>query len=273
MSYTTIMVYVDADGAPERRVRLGASLVDKFNATLIGISATAFRPPMMVEGVAMQGITEAEIKQASAKLASQGTWFRSIAGANHRKLEWRPVFDFPATALAREARSADLIVMGRAAGPGDAYSSLDPGGAILGLGRPTLVVPDEVGSLLADNMVIGWKDTPEARRAVNDCLPFLHQARRVTLVEICQAGDEEEAQARIDDVARYLTRHRIQSSRRVILHQHGSGAVQLVQLAQDERADLLVTGAYGHSRLGEWIFGGVTHDLLATSPICCLMSH
>jgi nucleotide-binding universal stress UspA family protein len=47
----------------------------------------------------------------------------------------------------------------------------------------------------------------------------------------------------------------------------------LIQLAQDEHADLLVTGAYGHSRLGEWIFGGVTRDLLATSPICCLMSH
>jgi nucleotide-binding universal stress UspA family protein len=95
----------------------------------------------------------------------------------------------------------------------------------------------------------------------------------VTIVEICQAGDEEAAQARIDDVSRYLTRHRIQSGHRVILHQHGSGAAQLIQLAKDERADLLVTGAYGHSRLGEWIFGGVTHDLLATSPICCLMSH
>jgi nucleotide-binding universal stress UspA family protein len=44
-------------------------------------------------------------------------------------------------------------------------------------------------------------------------------------------------------------------------------------MAQDDGADLLVTGAYGHTRLGEWIFGGVTRELLTTSPICCLMSH
>jgi nucleotide-binding universal stress UspA family protein len=81
------------------------------------------------------------------------------------------------------------------------------------------------------------------------------------------------AQEHIDDVARYLTRHRISGGPRVIIHQEGSGAAQLVRLAQDEGADLIVAGAYGHSRLGEWMFGGMTRDLLATSPICCLMSH
>jgi nucleotide-binding universal stress UspA family protein len=57
------------------------------------------------------------------------------------------------------------------------------------------------------------------------------------------------------------------------MEQRGSGAEQLIDIAQEERADLLVTGAYGHSRLGEWMFGGVTRELLGTSPICCLMSH
>jgi nucleotide-binding universal stress UspA family protein len=58
-----------------------------------------------------------------------------------------------------------------------------------------------------------------------------------------------------------------------MLEQKGSGAEQLIRIAQEERADLLVTGAYGRSRLGEWIFGGMTRELLAASPICCLMSH
>jgi nucleotide-binding universal stress UspA family protein len=53
----------------------------------------------------------------------------------------------------------------------------------------------------------------------------------------------------------------------------GTGCGRLIRLAQDEGADLIVAGAYGHSRLGEWMFGGMTRDLLATSPICCLMSH
>jgi nucleotide-binding universal stress UspA family protein len=267
------MVYVEADGEPAHRVGLCAGLADKLNATLIGIAAAAFRSPMVVEAVGLPGAADAEIKATSEKLAGKGKWFREIAGAYHRKLEWRPVFDFPATALAQEARSADLVAIGRTAGPGDPYRSLDPGDVLLCVGRPTLVVPDEAASLLAENIVIGWKDTREARRVVQDSLPFLHDAKRVTIVEICQAGDETATQTRIDDVARYLARHRIKTSLRVILHQHGSGAAQLIQLARDEGADLLATGAYGHSRLGEWIFGGVTHDLMAGSPICCLMSH
>ena len=125
----------------------------------------------------------------------------------------------------------------------------------------------------ADHIVIGWKDTREARRAVQDAHPFLHEATRVTIVEICELGEERAAQERTADVSRYLTRHRICGGPRIILHREGTGAPQLIRLAQDEGADLLVTGAYGHSRLGEWIFGGMTRDLLDTSPICCLMSH
>jgi nucleotide-binding universal stress UspA family protein len=273
MSYSAIMTYIDADGAPEQRILLSAGLADKFKATLIGISAVAFRPPMMVEGVAIEGTTEAEIKEASAKLAGKGNWFRKIAG-DGRKLEWRPVFDFPADALAREARSADLVVIGRTPGPGDPYSSLDPGGVLLRLGRPALVVPDGVSSLRAEHIVIGWKDTREARRAVQDSLPFLHEALSVTITEVCEAGgDEQAARGRVEDIVGYLGRHRI-NSRAVVIHPQGqTAASRLIQFVQNQGADLLVIGAYGHSRLGEWVFGGMTRDLLATSSVCCLMSH
>ena len=188
MSYAVLMAYVDADGMPEKRVHLAASLADKFNATLIGLSALG--PPLLGKGVVFQEVTESDIKEMRALLAAKGNWFRSIAGDDHRRLEWRPILDFPTDALARAARSADLIVIGHTIGAGDAYRSLDPGGSLLTIGRPT-----------------------------------------------------------------------------------GSGAAQLIKLAQDDGADLLVTGAYGRSRLGEWIFGGMTRDLLATNSICCLMSH
>jgi hypothetical protein len=184
MSYAAVMVYVDADGAPERRVRLAAGLADKFNATLIGLSALSIRPPIVADAVLVQDVTQADIKQMRAKLADRGGWFRGIAGADHRKLDWRAVLDFPDEALASEARSADLVVIGQTRGPGDAYSALDPGGAVLKTGRPTLVVPDGIGALRADHVVIGWKESREARRAVRDALPFLHEASRVTVVEI-----------------------------------------------------------------------------------------
>jgi hypothetical protein len=89
------MVYVDADGAPERRVRLYAGLA--VNATLIGISATLCSP-MILERVAIQGTTDAEIKALTKKLADKGLWFRQTAGAGRRNLTWRTAFDFPATA-------------------------------------------------------------------------------------------------------------------------------------------------------------------------------
>ncbi len=273
MSYVAVMVYVEADGTPEQRVRLAASLADKFTATLIGLSALAIPPPIVADGVVMDGMTDVDIKLMRAKLADRGNWFRSVAGSDHRQLEWRPLLDLPTEALARESRSADLVVIGRMKAPGSAYSSLDPGEALLKMGRPTLVVPEGVSTLRAEHVVIGWKDTREARRAVQDSLPFLQEAMRVTIVEACGADEEKTALAHLDDVTRYLTRHRIKGGPRVMLEQKGSGAAQLIRIAQEERADLLVTGAYGHSRLGEWVFGGMTRDLLATSPICCLMSH
>jgi nucleotide-binding universal stress UspA family protein len=136
-----------------------------------------------------------------------------------------------------------------------------------------LVVPPAVKSLAADHVVIGWKDTREARRAVQDALPFLHEAKRVTILEICGKDQMDVARRHVDDVVGYLAQHRIKAERRVEIQANGSGADQIIGLADDEGADLLVTGAYGHNRVNEWIFGGMTRDLLKSSPICCLMSH
>jgi nucleotide-binding universal stress UspA family protein len=265
MSYAALMIYIEADAEPEQRVRLAASLAEQFTATLLGLSAAAIAPPMVSDGVVMDALR--------AKLADKGDWFRSIVGGDHRKLEWRAVLDFPVEALTREARSADLVVIGQMKEPGSAYSSLAPGEAILKMGRPTLVVPEGVAALRGEHVVIGWKDTREARRAVQDALPFLQEATRITIVEACGPGEETTALGRLDDLTHYLARHRIKGGPRVMLEQEASGSAQLLRIAQEERADLLVTGAYGHSRLGEWMFGGMTRELLATSPICCLMSH
>jgi nucleotide-binding universal stress UspA family protein len=273
MSYASLMVYVEADATPEQRVRLAASLADKFTAMLIGVSALSIPPPVMADGMVMDEWTDDDIELMRAKLADKGNWFRRIAGDDHRRLEWHAALDFPAEALTREARSADLVIIGQVKAPGSAYRALDPGEAILKMGRPTLVVPEGVNSLRAEHIVIGWKDTREARRAVRDALPFLEQATRVTIVEACGPDEEKTALGRLDDVARYLSLYRIRGGPRVMLEQKGSGAEQLIRVAREEHADLLVTGAYGHSRLGEWMFGGMTRELLATSPICCLMSH
>jgi nucleotide-binding universal stress UspA family protein len=273
MPYAAIMVYVEADATPEHRVRLAATLAGRFNSMLIGLSALALPPPIVADGMLLDGPTSMDIDLMNAKLTDRGKWFRSIAVGGPQRSEWRSSIDLPIEAVTRAARSADLVVIGRVTAMGDPYSALDPGEAVLKMGRPTLVVPDGVSALRAEHVVIGWKDTREARRAVYDALPLLQSASRVTIVEAYKGDEENAALRNLDDLTRYLTLHRINGGPRVILEQRSSGAAQLIRVAQEEGADLLVTGAYGHSRLGEWVFGGMTKDLIATSPICCLMSH
>ena len=141
------------------------------------------------------------------------------------------------------------------------------------LGRPMLVVPPGIDKLKAERIIVGWKDSREARRALQDSLPLLHEAKSVAIVEVCDASLEPPARQHVEDVAHYLTRHRISvGSATTGVAEHGI-ADYLIDLARVERADLIVTGAYGHSRLGEWIFGSATRELLASSPVCCLMSN
>jgi nucleotide-binding universal stress UspA family protein len=273
MSFATLMVYVDPDYTRVPIVRVAAQLAERFAARLVGVSALPIRPPVIANGLVVSTITDSEIDEMTSKLQQKESWFRETVGALPGAIDWRSELDFPTEFLAAQARCADLVVLNPNRDFLGAYNSLDTAGVILKSGRPVLIAPNAVQTLQADRVVIGWKDTREARRAVTDALPFLHEATRVSVAEICEQGDEKQARRGIDDVVQYLARHRVKGGPKVIPHRDGSSAAQLIQLAKDEGADVLVTGAYGHSRLGEWVFGGVTQELLATSPVCCLMSH
>jgi nucleotide-binding universal stress UspA family protein len=273
MSYATLLVWVNVDRVSKQFVSVAVGVADKFAAKLLGLSTAAIVPPFVAKGVVVvNNATEFDSAKMKASLAEAGNRVQAAAGSGHQ-IEWRSATEVPTQTLIREARCADLILIERDKSAGDIYRSADVGAAILGAGRPFLVVPAAVKSLAADHIVVGWKDTRESRRAVQDALPFLHEAKRVTILAICEKDQMDTARHHVDDVVRYLAQHRIKAERRVEIQAHGSGADQIIGLAEDQGADLLVTGAYGHSQLNEWIFGGMTRDLLTTSPICCLMSH
>lgn len=275
MSLTTLLVYVGADEADSQRIKLAAALADRFDAVLTGMSVETLPPPIVIDGTVVDGEQlQAQIKDLRARLDERGNRFRSVAAGERRKLEWRQRIDFPADALAVEGRGADLIVIGQEVGYGGFYRALDAGSAILKAGRPVLMVPRKVSSLRAEHVVVAWKDTREARRAVYDALPLLRKAARVLVVELSETTEEKgTAEEAVTEVVRYLDRHRVKADSLVQVLERGTGAKQLIGLAQNEGADLIVAGAYGHSRLGEWIFGGMTRGLLAESPMCCLFSH
>ena len=272
MSYATLMVYVNVDHVSKALVSVAADLADRFSAKLIGLSALAIVPPVVEEGVVIvDHDSELEIAQMKT-LAEIAHNFRAAAGAE-RESEWRSALEIPTDILILEARCADLVIVERSGRSIDFYRAPDLAAAILGAGRPFLVVPNGVKALAAEHILIGWKETREARRAIWDALPFLRRAKRVSVVEICESDQKEAARHHLDDVVLYLARHGVRGESRLETRLTGSGGEQIIRLAEDEGADLLVTGAYGHSRTNEWVFGGMTHDLLTSSAICCLMSH
>jgi len=274
MSFATLMVHVDVEPKSVSRVRLAAQMSDQFASTLIGISACVL-PPYPAEGAyfVTREFVNQEQQDIQAALQRTEASFRAAAGVDESKLEWRSAIDLPETFIVSQARSADLVIVGRAPGPMDICRSLDPGTMVLRAGRPMLVVPPGIDRLKAERILIGWKDSREARRALKDSLALLREAKSVAIVEVCDDNMEALARQHVEDVAHYLTRHRIAVGSATAGVAKHSTADHLIDLARLEGADLIVTGAYGHSRLGEWIFGGVTRKLLTSSPVCCFMSN
>lgn len=274
MSYATVMVHVDVDATANDRVRLAAALADRFAADLIGV-ASFLLPPYPAEGAyfATRSVVEQERRDIETLLVRAETAFRAAAGADRSRIEWRAAIELPDTYLAAQARAADLVVVGRPSRPLDVASAPDPGSIALWAGRPVLVVPPGIDTLAGERVIVAWKDTREARRALRDALPFLARAGAVTLVEICDEPSVSEGRQHLEDVARYLNRHKVKVGAKVATRSEGRVADELVRIAKADGADLIVAGAYGHSRLGEWVFGGATRDLLASSPTCCLFGH
>ena len=150
---------------------------------------------------------------------------------------------------------------------------VDPGALVLKSGRPLLAIADPAKWHMPERALVAWKDTREARRAVADALPFLAAANTVRIVEFVE--DESNiatARKRAQDVAAWLAGHGIKASvaaRRPL----GQACDEIEAAAEDIDADLIVAGAYGRTRLGEWMFGGVTRHLLKTSRRPLLLAH
>lgn len=267
-AYANIMVPVDLSSETSNRVRLATGLADRFSSRLIGVAARPLYAPLYFENPSegVPGMMELEEKMAAEKIAEAKAAFRQMVGAC-RQVDWRQTFDSPNDFVLEQARAADLIIVGCPGEGTAAPNSMSVNGAniVMDAGRPVLFVPPGTDDLSGNRIVIGWKDTREARRAVWDSLGFLKRAEEVFVVA--------EQKSSADDVVAYLGRHDIDAISIDGLNPELSTAESLIRTAQREKADMIVCGAYGHSRTREWVFGGVTRELLDHSPLCCLMAH
>lgn len=270
-----VAVAVDHASAAPVRIAYAASLADAFDADLVGLAAASpvipVYAPFGETFLALQPeIVNAALKQVDDSLARAEIAFRKAAG--ERRLAWRSSSAcLPGIFLAREARAADVLVLGRQ-GDGDPVDNLlgvSPGELVLQAGRPVIVVPPGVAAFSASRVLIAWKDTREGQRALADALPYLRLSAEVVVVG---AGVEASRESLAEIVA-FLQAHAIVATAVTESEDGRSSTDALLGAASRIGATLIVAGAYGHSRTREWAFGGVTRSLLARSPVPCFFSH
>lgn len=276
MTYKTVMVALAIGRPNDARLEVAAQLAERFGAGAIGAAAAELSPPLyFTEGEPAQRLIDEGRAAVRNRLTELEGEFRSAMQSRAADVEWRCAEDFPARFVVQQARACDLIVVGEAArgGLADPFVQLNPSDFLLQVGRPVLVVPETCNWLDLHSVLIAWKDTAEAQRAVSAALPLLRKSTDVTVAEIVEGEvDRAAALSRVSDVVAWLSRHGVRASVQVP-EQHGDAATQLERIASNLGAGAVVAGAYGHSRLSEWILGGVTRRLVTPSGRCSLLSH
>jgi nucleotide-binding universal stress UspA family protein len=181
-------------------------------------------------------------------------WFREIGAEPYWVTEY--------------GRAADLLVIGRPGKGGGSLETIE--GALIDSGRPILIPAAAPLAAVPETVVIAWKATREAARAVTAALPFLQIAKQIVIMTVA-----EDHSARENDAARLMAGLRWHSVPITVRHLQPDGhhAAENLLAAAREQVALVVMGGYGHSRLREWIFGGFTQHVLRGCEVPVLMAH
>ena len=268
MDIQSILVSLEPRIAP---TTLGAAvdIARRFRATLTGFAA-AEPSPVLLEGpagidqyAAARGEIEEALTLAKADFEARvpHDLVRSFVSS----------IENPTQALRRESLASDLLVIQARAGLPDYSAHPDIGELVLTTGRPVLALAPTGESMKASNIVIAWKDTREARRAVADALPFLRGADQV-LVATVDEGDYTGERARLETIVSWLHLHGL-PARGEVLPLGQSLASTIHNAATAIGADLIVAGGYGHSRFREWLLGGMTQELLEQPTVNLFLSN
>jgi nucleotide-binding universal stress UspA family protein len=261
MTFKSLLVHVEPTEVGRERVRITAEVARTFDARVIGVGARSSEvipDPLGLSIVHLKQAIEEDLARAEALFRQETANVSSV---------WRSETEFPTLAILRNASGADLIVAGHREGqPPETHALIAD--LIMEAGTPILMVPPGVKPDFS-SIVVGWKNTREARRAVSDALPLLKRAKSVQVLSFAsEPGGLEK-----DDLVTRLRLHGVPAEGRVAADPAGSIASGIEEVARSTKSGLVVVGGYGHSRAREWALGGVTLDLLTKCGSCVLFSH
>lgn len=265
-----ILVHLDADGRAEARLQAAAMAGAVLESPVLVLYAS--RPAMLhvlVPGgpVLSRPMPVLDLARRNAVRAVFDAW---VAGGR-RLARWQEaLIQDVGGCITAHARVADLLILGQSVLDGLPNASVPRHVAedvLLSCGRPSVVVP-AVGDIpRPDDIVLAWKATPECARATAAALPFMRKARRTVVVDF--GGDRADARALLDWLQLFGVQAQLQHEATEPEHL----PEKLLSLLSDLGAGLLVMGCYGHGRVTERLFGGVTRVVLRSMTIPVLMSH
>jgi nucleotide-binding universal stress UspA family protein len=268
----SILVHVDSSPQAAVRLKVAEQLALAHGATataVYAVTSSLTRYPMaMAAGVEMAPLL-AEVDTQRVE-AARSLFAKTV---DRTRMAWLEVSGQPVPDFVQQALCADLLVLGQRGVDATRDIDVPPdfvSSVVIDSGRAALVLPHIATAPVAlRRVMIAWKATRESARAITAALPLLLQADQVTL----SAFDEGDAATAESGVLAYLKLHGVQARvRRETALEHELGA-QLLSLAADEHAELLVMGCYGHGRAREWALGGVTRTVLESMTLPVLMAH
>lgn len=280
MSFKTILVNLNDEARVPVVIAAAALLARKSDAHLIGLYVL---PPLLLPGNAVmpmsEEFTEEQIAEHRAQMERIKAIFEEQTRGEPFVAEWRArgnvmvTYEPVADGVIKEAHAAEIVIASQAIGA--PLLSDIPERVALESGRPVLVIPSawQPGAY-GNDVAVAWNDSREAARATFDALPFLKAARKVRLMTVGERmrNDKRDNTLPAAEVAATLARHGFNVEVETIAGGGRAGEAILSRVAADG-ADLLVMGAYGHSRMREFVLGGATRDVLRNMTVPVLMSH
>jgi nucleotide-binding universal stress UspA family protein len=281
MSYKDLLVVLGSDAASRGRGELAMALAERFGAHLVGLYPLPVAEVPRHLGNYDAALLDPFLRELRGKAVEvcdkERASFEHAASLRGLSPEWRMVAEGLESDPALHARYADLAILGQLDPDGGDAELIRsrPEHVALASGRPVLVMPYAGHfATVGRRVLIGWNATREATRAVNDAMPLLIEADIVTVLTIdAREGPDAHGELPGADISLHLARHGVKATiERTVSAGIAAGEV-LLSRAADIGADLLVIGAYGHSRVRELLLGGATRSILQSMTLPVLMSH
>ena len=274
MSIKDILVYIDSGKSGIACLKAAIQLAQKYDAHLTGVFIIPPIPMLIyADGYIPTELIEAQEQAAIAEAEKAEGHFLATLDNTSCSGEWHCVKGQTYHQINGYARYTDLVIIGQAEGHG--FISADTGigdSVVLGCAKPVLFVPYiGVHGVIGKRIMVAWNGSRESVRATSDALPLLQQADLVDVVAVNSSSTRNAIST--NDICSHLVRHGVKAKGIEVVAKDISVGDLLLARAADHSFDLMVMGAYGHTRLRETILGGVTKHFLEHMTIPILMSH